>query len=496
MADIFLSYASEDVARARRLAQALEGHDWSLWWDRSILPGKVFDTVIEAELAAAKCVIVLWSVHSVESRWVRAEAGEALDRGLLIPVLLDDIPIPLVFRQVQAAPLIDWTGTPEHPGFQQLLHAITGLISAHRAVAISPNAAEQQHPEPMQGRRDRDGEAAAIGANESIAKPTMPESSRKSRSGGRLIGAVSLLALAAAGGFVYYGQEERGVRTFPDADTDIAAMRSDPQPLPAPDSVPAPRTIPAGDAAEVPEIDLDTTEGSAPNAGTEDGSVQRPAKPVIAPVERETAPARSPRLERSGDETVPPVAAGSTPKQEIIAAPQKSSTDEETTPKTAAVVADPVTVLAVVWAMPNDEGTASDTRVREYSAHLADRITAVLRDALNEPVRFEYHYPNQAEYRRLLRDEAVQGENMALCTAKGADFIVSGFVKGAEFVSPNFGYALTRDPVFSVFDCTRGEKLSRSYQVAASVGDKFPFEQSLTAVFRDFIQEETGFGKD
>lgn len=80
MSDIFLSYSSKDVERAKQLAEALTHQRWSVWWDRSILPGKIFDRVIEAELAATHCVIVLWSSDSVESSWVRAEAEVAMKK--------------------------------------------------------------------------------------------------------------------------------------------------------------------------------------------------------------------------------------------------------------------------------------------------------------------------------------------------------------------------------------------------------------------------------
>jgi TIR domain len=60
MTDIFLSYASEDRERAGKLATALEGRGWSVWWDRNIIAGATFDEVIEHELETAKSVIVLW----------------------------------------------------------------------------------------------------------------------------------------------------------------------------------------------------------------------------------------------------------------------------------------------------------------------------------------------------------------------------------------------------------------------------------------------------
>ena len=76
MSEIFISYASEDRARAQMLADALSARGWSVWWDRKIPLGKSYDEVIEKALAQAKCVIVLWSAVSVASEWVRNEATE------------------------------------------------------------------------------------------------------------------------------------------------------------------------------------------------------------------------------------------------------------------------------------------------------------------------------------------------------------------------------------------------------------------------------------
>ncbi len=128
MSDIFLSYKSEDRPRAKIIAEALERHEYSVWWDRIIPPGKTFDQVIEEALCSAKCVIVLWSRGSVLSDWVKEEAAEGLQRRILIPGLIDDVEIPLGFRRIQAARLIGWQGQLPNPEFDLLAKSVAAII--------------------------------------------------------------------------------------------------------------------------------------------------------------------------------------------------------------------------------------------------------------------------------------------------------------------------------------------------------------------------------
>src|SRR5262245_39095743 len=128
MADIFISYARPDRTRAERLAQVLGEHGWSVWWDRNIPPGKPFDEVIEEALADAKCVIVLWSNESVKSEWVKAEASDAARRRILVPILADDVRIPLEFRRIQTARLIDWASLTANRDWDQLRQALAAML--------------------------------------------------------------------------------------------------------------------------------------------------------------------------------------------------------------------------------------------------------------------------------------------------------------------------------------------------------------------------------
>ena len=128
MNDIFISYESADRATAETFADALESYGWSVWWDREIPFGKTFDQVIEEELNAARCVIVLWSKESARSRWVKTEAAAAADRECLIPVLIEDTAIPFEFRRIQTAMLLNWRGDAADSEFKRVIEAAGQML--------------------------------------------------------------------------------------------------------------------------------------------------------------------------------------------------------------------------------------------------------------------------------------------------------------------------------------------------------------------------------
>ena len=128
MSHIFISYAREDQPWAEMLAQTLEGRGWSTFWDRTIPIGKTWRETIGSELDGARCVIVLWSKTSIESGWVQEEADDAKRRGVLVPILIDNIQPPIGFRSIQAAHLENWDGTEPTQAFRRLIADIAALI--------------------------------------------------------------------------------------------------------------------------------------------------------------------------------------------------------------------------------------------------------------------------------------------------------------------------------------------------------------------------------
>ena len=128
MSDIFIAYAREDRDRADLLARLFESQGWSVWWDPRLDPGDVFDEVIEDALTRARCVVVLWSKHSAKSRWVKAEAAEGEARNILVPVLVDQVDIPLAFRRIATADLVGWKGTDGQRETKRLIRSVRRIL--------------------------------------------------------------------------------------------------------------------------------------------------------------------------------------------------------------------------------------------------------------------------------------------------------------------------------------------------------------------------------
>jgi hypothetical protein len=113
MAQVFISYAKADRPDAGRLAEFLQEQGFSVWWDRELVGGDQFATVIAEELARCTAVIVIWTESSINSDWVLDEADTARKAKKLIPVRADALDVeqlPLSFRRLEAIPLSDRDG--------------------------------------------------------------------------------------------------------------------------------------------------------------------------------------------------------------------------------------------------------------------------------------------------------------------------------------------------------------------------------------------------
>ncbi len=161
MADLFVSYKSEDRARVKPLVDALQADGLSVWWDAQIEGGAGWRQRIEQELTSAKCVLVAWTKRSAgpEGEFVHDEATRAKRRGVYLPVLLEKVELPLGFGEKQALPLTGWKGDRADARYQAVLAAARAVVSGAPLPAGSAVAAGTSL-----GRRAVIGGGVALGA--------------------------------------------------------------------------------------------------------------------------------------------------------------------------------------------------------------------------------------------------------------------------------------------------------------------------------------------
>jgi len=227
MAEIFLSYAKEDRDVARKMAALLEQAGWSVWWDRRIPAGRTWRDVLEGALRDMRCMVVLWSSHSIESDWVKEEAEEARAVKKLVPVLIETVNAPVGFRTIQAADLTDWDGVNESVGSRQLIADLQSLLGKPPP-ATKPREESRPEHEHAGSPDSRAGESMTAAA----------QSYREPAGGGDFSGkplpwksiAAAGVALALAVGAFAFWRDEEAVKK----EAAVIAAPSVPEPRPAP----------------------------------------------------------------------------------------------------------------------------------------------------------------------------------------------------------------------------------------------------------------------
>lgn len=142
MSDIFLSYARKDRDRVGPIVEQFKAHGWSVWWDPTLRAGQKWSTVIGRALDEAACVVVLWSHHSVQSKWVEIEAAEGRDRDILAPAFLDPVKIPFGFRHLHTEDLS--SGGQE--GIHNLCASVAEILLRNGVNPVVGHPAEAQPP--------------------------------------------------------------------------------------------------------------------------------------------------------------------------------------------------------------------------------------------------------------------------------------------------------------------------------------------------------------
>ena len=143
MADVFISYKSERREAAEHLAKVLECYGYSVWFDYRLIRGRDFRSQIEAEVHAAKAIVVLWCTLSVKSEWVREEAGLAHRLDRLIPVKIEACELPFGFAYQDTLDLSAWDAVPQGEQFYPLLDALEQKVVADARTGLQEIEYEQ-----------------------------------------------------------------------------------------------------------------------------------------------------------------------------------------------------------------------------------------------------------------------------------------------------------------------------------------------------------------
>lgn len=195
MNDVFLSYAHQDEPAAAALARVFVQAGWSVFWDHTIPSGQTWRDVIGQALVEARCVVVLWSRHAIRSHWVMDEADVGRRRGVLVPVLIDKVEIPLGFGSIQCADLSAGVPASGDPALARLLADI-----GQRLVSTTVAA-----PVPL---------VAPIRPNAEAAEARYRERLRRSLSKTRLLGARNEVDIESLFTEVHFLPEASATRRF------------------------------------------------------------------------------------------------------------------------------------------------------------------------------------------------------------------------------------------------------------------------------------------
>lgn len=164
MADIFISFKTDDTPRVRAIYDGFRARGLTVFWSNDIPAGAPdYHAIIKAEIRKAPVVVVVWTHNSVQSHPVAQEGAQAERENKLFQVLLDDIePIDFPFEvrfKAQKTMMLGWIGNPNHSEWIKLNSAIDARLGRKPGAMLAPASPVAVSPAPA----DRGSETGAPG---------------------------------------------------------------------------------------------------------------------------------------------------------------------------------------------------------------------------------------------------------------------------------------------------------------------------------------------
>lgn len=130
--DVFVSYARVDRAFVDGLVMWLERAGLEVWYDRELECGADYMLKINAQLAAARRVLVVLSEAALASEWVRSEAEVARRENKLLAISTKPLalPAPLTLTHAPLLEALPVLGAHEPTLPDTLLEVIANIRAA------------------------------------------------------------------------------------------------------------------------------------------------------------------------------------------------------------------------------------------------------------------------------------------------------------------------------------------------------------------------------
>lgn len=193
MVDVFISYKREERARCERIHEKLKALDLDVWFDVRLTAGKSFDREIEGAVKSAKAVVVLWSPASVESEWVREEAGVGKARNVLAAIRITPCDLPFGFGTTHVEDIHEAEFADDHPAWLKILDRIGELMgrpaladysrAVGQATSLLLRFADRHPTDPLAGKARLLADRFADSGGEGVAPHARPSAAPRPLSG-------------------------------------------------------------------------------------------------------------------------------------------------------------------------------------------------------------------------------------------------------------------------------------------------------------------------
>ncbi len=127
---VYVAYAPDDAGEVSEIAEIIRGQGWSVCFGHLTEPGSDDPGLSLQRIAAAACVVIVWSSNAVWSSLVRSDALEAARQNKLLMIVLDDVVLPV--PRNSAMLVMDWREASATNGVETLIARIQDRAGAGR----------------------------------------------------------------------------------------------------------------------------------------------------------------------------------------------------------------------------------------------------------------------------------------------------------------------------------------------------------------------------